>query len=103
MEIKNELEEIFELADNAKISLSVMQSKKGIYYPLEDEILINPCQSKQEFGKTFLHELYHRWAQVNNVYLNRRLEEYYAEKYAQEMYSLYKKEIEEYLKKRELK
>ena len=103
------LEEILEHADQLKINLSIIDSDIifesicGKYIPAEKTILLNPCQSKRELGTTFMHEMYHYWADINNTFMSRRLEEFHAENYAIEMYDEYSKQINKYLKKRQLK
>ena len=74
----------------------------GKYNTRTCDILLNPCQSKSEFGITFIHELYHDYINVSCAHLSRRLEERNAEQYAQEMYDLYSEEIDKYLHERGL-
>ncbi len=103
----NELEELLEQADDIKISLSIINNpdgsmSSGRYNPKSREITINPCQSDKELAITFVHELYHDYASVSNRFGSRALEEYHAEKYAQEIYEDYSKEIINYLQDRRL-
>lgn len=108
----NELEELLEQADNLKISLSIINTTNtygtpgemvlGKYIPNNREILLNPCQSTESLGITFAHELFHDWATQRNTYGSRALEEYHAEAYGKEMYKKYTKEINKYLKNRNI-
>ena len=101
--MNEDIEEILEEADNLKINLKVMD-EAGLYYPQNDSILLNPCvRNEKEFGETFLHEMFHHWAQMNNVFLSKELEEYHAEKFAQRTYIEHKEAIDKYLRERKLR
>ena len=97
-----ELTEILEEADNVEISLNVMDREFGLYLPDEDAIYINPIANVDELGITFLHEMFHHYSNVNNSFISRRLEEYEAERFAQETYKENKDQIINYLKTRHL-
>ena len=97
-----ELEELLEEADHLEIGLKVMD-EAGLYCPQDDSILLNPCvRNEKEFGETFLHEMYHHWAQTNNVFISRELEEYHAEEFAERTYNEHKEAIDKYLRERKL-